>query len=293
MATYYTVVQYVPDALADERINIGVIACDEHHAVVEFLNDWRRVRCFSGRRDYTFLREFSARIAAEVEPLPLPLNGALGHGWDVSRLEEVSRNWGESVQFTPLRASLQPAGELIGNLAGWFLHESIEVRTQRRDKRKAVTLASDAIRHTVALRFGRPPSNSLPQGFPIEGLMETQRMDLVVKTRRPLCGVQVVSFEIKDLVDLQNDLGASKWTMLDVRQRQSDFPMALVHFPPHRGGERATRYEQIYQSTHETMRKLNVDFVPDSDLPSWAEQIVDSHITEWQDWLDYARATPG
>ena len=50
------IVQYVPDAVTNERINIGVIVLDENRASAAFLSNWGRVKQFAGR-DIQFLQD--------------------------------------------------------------------------------------------------------------------------------------------------------------------------------------------------------------------------------------------
>lgn len=290
MPTYYSVIQYVPDALADERMNIGVIVCNEDSAEAQFLHDWRRIRCFNGGGEITFLREFAQRVAHQVEPVPLALNGAMGRTWDVSYLRELSRDWSDSIQFTPPRASLESPGALIDTLASWFLKESLETKTKARDKRAAVKIATDALTQDVAQRIGKVPSGVLRPSFPIKGKLETQVIDLVAATRKTLFGVQALSFEMRDLRDLRADLGAAKWAISDIRQGSPDLPLAVVHLPPTRfNAERAKSQEEMYRSAQETMAKLNVDFVAEKDIAPWAHRVVGQTLYEWQEWAATSR----
>jgi len=47
MTPYYTVVQCVPDPIAGERINIGVIVLGEGRLSCRFVRTWRRVAQFA------------------------------------------------------------------------------------------------------------------------------------------------------------------------------------------------------------------------------------------------------
>lgn len=55
MASRYSIVQYVPNPITDEWINIGVVAFDDNDVRVQFVNNWGRVQAF-GREDINFLR---------------------------------------------------------------------------------------------------------------------------------------------------------------------------------------------------------------------------------------------
>lgn len=66
MVSYYTVVQYYPDPIADERINIGVMAFGDGRVRSRFIQDWRRVEQFGGE-DISFLHDFARRAEAWEE----------------------------------------------------------------------------------------------------------------------------------------------------------------------------------------------------------------------------------
>ena len=67
MSTTYTVVQYVPDPIADERLNIGVIAISGDRARARFLTNWARAERF-GNASVNVLPLFSPSLRTEIEP---------------------------------------------------------------------------------------------------------------------------------------------------------------------------------------------------------------------------------
>src|SRR5215210_4704143 len=105
MPVYYTVVQYLPDPVTDERINVGVIVFGDGQVRSHFLHDWRRVRQF-GAEDIGFLLDFADRVKqATGSQLPLtddypsqPITEEL--------LANIAGTWINSIQLTPARASL-------------------------------------------------------------------------------------------------------------------------------------------------------------------------------------------
>ena len=58
MPSRYSIIQYVPNPIADERINIGVLAFDENLVKVSFLKNWQRVKDFGGE-NIDFLQDFA------------------------------------------------------------------------------------------------------------------------------------------------------------------------------------------------------------------------------------------
>lgn len=73
MSAYYTVVQYVPDPVTDERVNIGVIAFDRGVVRSRFLRNWRRIQQF-GSENLAFIKEFVQRVLRSSS-LEVPLPG--------------------------------------------------------------------------------------------------------------------------------------------------------------------------------------------------------------------------
>src|SRR5438552_11668042 len=99
MSTTYTVVQYVPDPIADERLNIGVIAISGDRARARFLANWTRAERF-GNASVHALRDFARQIDEATLP-DLALRG-LGGRVELSeaRLQEMAKRWVNSIQFT-------------------------------------------------------------------------------------------------------------------------------------------------------------------------------------------------
>jgi len=121
---YYTIIQYVPDPVIDERINIGVIVVDGDRLICRFVSDWRRVRAFGGE-DITFLQEFARQIerdtARNSESRRTRSGSSDQPGFDEHRLLQMANRWINSIQFTEPRASLLDADVLLEEVARRFL----------------------------------------------------------------------------------------------------------------------------------------------------------------------------
>jgi hypothetical protein len=99
MITRYSVVQYVPNPLADERINIGVIAWDERDMSAKFLSNWKRVQSF-GHEDLGYVCEFVAKASTALDRnVPSDLFGGTPT-LDVSKLEKMIGTWHHSIILT-------------------------------------------------------------------------------------------------------------------------------------------------------------------------------------------------
>ncbi|NJM78086.1 MAG: DUF3037 domain-containing protein [Acaryochloridaceae cyanobacterium RU_4_10] len=135
MASRYSIIQYVPNLIADERINIGVLVFDEQAVRVHFLQHWDRIRCFGLSEDIEVLKNFAHEIDKETKewllfpgdrPTNIPVH---------DRLVKVARDWHSGIQFTEPRGSLAGVDELLDELARTYLLEPPERRQKLRDRK--------------------------------------------------------------------------------------------------------------------------------------------------------------
>jgi len=122
MASYYSIIQYVPNPIANERINIGVLIFDDKEIKVKFLKNWNRVKNFC-MGDITFLRDFESQIQKAVaQGLLFPGDSLLDQPRQ-ERLQRVSEGWMNSVQFTEPNFSLKPVDKLLEDSIKKYLIE--------------------------------------------------------------------------------------------------------------------------------------------------------------------------
>lgn len=122
MASYYSIIQYVPNPIANERINIGVLIFDDKEIKVKFLKNWNRVKNFC-MGDITFLRDFESQMQNAVsQGLLFPGDSLLDQPRQ-ERLQRVSESWMNSVQFTEPNFSLKPVDKLLEDSIKKYLIE--------------------------------------------------------------------------------------------------------------------------------------------------------------------------
>jgi|GEM_PF-5803139 len=123
MASRYSIIQYVPNPIADERINIGVLVFDRQNVKVHFLSNWDRVRCFGRQADIKTLKDFANRMQESAA------KGLLFPGDEPSdrpkheRLLEVALGWINCIQFTQPRGSLEQIDSLLDDVIQTYLLE--------------------------------------------------------------------------------------------------------------------------------------------------------------------------
>jgi hypothetical protein len=124
MASYYSIIQYVPNPIANERINIGVLIFDEKEIKVKFLKNWNRVKNFC-MGDITFLRDFESQMQKAVsQGLLFPGDPLLDQPRQ-ERLQRVSENWMNSIQFTEPNFSLKSVDKLLEDSIKKYLIEPV------------------------------------------------------------------------------------------------------------------------------------------------------------------------
>jgi hypothetical protein len=138
MASRYSVIQYVPNPIADERINIGVLVFDEQEVRVHFLQNWERVRHFGLPEDIDLLKNFAHEMEEVTkEGFLFPGDRSDDESPAHERLMKVVRGWMNSVQFTEPRRSLASVDQLLDDVAQTYLLELSEKEQKLRDRQYA------------------------------------------------------------------------------------------------------------------------------------------------------------
>jgi hypothetical protein len=133
MVSRYSLIQYVPDPIASERINLAVLVFDEDEIRVRFLENWKRVHSF-GPENIEFLKNFAGRMNCAVGDglfVPDEPNTDLSRS---ERLLKISQDWQNIIQITPPRKSLGEIDVVLDEIAAIFLKEPlIETKPRLRD----------------------------------------------------------------------------------------------------------------------------------------------------------------
>jgi Protein of unknown function (DUF3037) len=127
MASRYSVIQYVPNPITEDRINIGVIVSDEQDVRVRFLQNWERVRCFGMSEDIDLLKNFAHKMQeATKERLLFPCD----HPSDLpvhERFVNLAHGWMNGIQFTEFCGSQASVDQLLEDMTQTYLLEPLQV----------------------------------------------------------------------------------------------------------------------------------------------------------------------
>lgn len=271
MASKYSIIQYVPNPIADERINIGVLAFDDHRTLVYFLRNWDRVRRF-GMEDIGFLKDFAARTSEVAE------SGLLFPGDENNeipkheRLLRVSQSWMNSIQFTEPRASLKDLDRVLEDAIKKFLIEPSFDKPRVRDRQAAARLTVSEVRQAVTELLGKQHRDLVKTRCPIPGTRKGRELDVAVANGHPYLAAQGISFEV---ASPENVLDALAWTISDIKDNNPDFPLAIVVLPPTpQVIQQDKSIEKTYRETIKTYEDLGAEVRSENDIGFWTSNIL-------------------
>src|SRR5262245_34649658 len=112
MPSYYSVIRYVPDPVADEAINVGVVAFQGSTVVLRWTSDWWRARQLANR-DPVALKEVAADLYKQAD------SGKLTE----SAIRRYADTWHNEIQWTSPRASARPVEDLANEVAALYLRK--------------------------------------------------------------------------------------------------------------------------------------------------------------------------
>jgi hypothetical protein len=247
MSSYYTVVQYLPQPLSDERINIGVITWDEQGMSSQFATNWQRVQAF-GNEDIGYLREFVAKVERATAGRPeLPL---LRPG---------------EAPITPVRGSLKDRKSALTDVAPIYLTHPAQERRSPRTRRTAAKIAAQKITAAFARHDPLIAQKMVRTNCILTGKYDTHEFPVVVANGSLFAAVEALSFEVRETRTLEWEANSVLWACDDVRQENPKIRLAVFAIEPKRPSE-------LFDRTTKVLRKLDVDLITESSVEHWANR---------------------
>jgi hypothetical protein len=272
MTAQYVVVQYVPDPVIDERVNIGVIVFGGGVWRSRFLDKWKRVEFF-GKEKVDFLKGF-AKAVDEADTHKLKASGwDWGDRIDEDILRQISGRWMNSIQFTSVRASLLPAEQLLDEMARRFLREPVRVRRPYRDRRVAAGLAATKLRAALQQRLGRDPVDIVKRNESVQGQFDQHKFDVLVTNGAPFLAAQGLSFETANARELvEEQYRGTAWALDDVKNRNTQLRLCVVALPPRGDSSHYVHARTVFKS-------LGAVVVEEGDVEGWATDVANEYPT--------------
>jgi hypothetical protein len=272
MTAHYTIVQYVPDPTADERLNIGVIVWDDGRVYSNFVNDFSRARAFSGK-NVTFLKEFSDYVSGLTKETNKDYRE-----FSPSHIQKLIEGWNDSIQFTQARGSTKAASELIEQLPLRFLQtktsEVLAATKPYQGRAFAVRVAYNCILDAAKARAPDKAKHLVQKHMQLTGKYNDHSLDIGLKNGRPFAAVNALSFGIVSPVSLQKEIDASAWIFDDVRKKNEDLPLAVYI-------ARARDDAALFDRTKKMFRGLKSEVISNErDMMNWAGSQVEKKVAK-------------
>lgn len=264
MVTKYSVVRYLPNPLSGEMINVGVIAWGEGKIAARFAKDWRRAKAF-GREDISFLRDFVEQVEASAQMQQQQLLTFGSVPVDAKQLEQIVKDWGNSIQFSELRTSLRPPEEVIREVSSIYLPELPHHSQPGRTRRAAAILALRRISQVLIDVRGPRASDLIKKEHAIQGKVDEHLFDVVVANGHPFLAAQGLSFEKSFIRTVQKDVDATAWAVDDVRKAHKNLPMAILALTPGGPCPPVERARKIF-------RALGADMISERQMDGWVKK---------------------
>lgn len=252
MPSHYTVIQYVPDPVTGERINVGVAGYADGLVMTRFLINWARVKALAGRN------------AATLERIE-----AIFHGVDQDRLLAMIHDAPNSIQFTAPSGSLRSLEETVEREAQRYLVDApiVERSVNHGD---VVYYAKSELSAAITRRAGSRAAKSLirpnlevPGRFGIN-----RRFDLGIRNGKPLHAIQALSFSGSKMPERQ--IEATAFLAEEVAEK---VPVTVVVAPPMTALATA-----VYENARRTLEAVRARVVTQDEFKGIADNIAEDAL---------------
>ncbi|MEI6332728.1 MAG: DUF3037 domain-containing protein [Pseudanabaena sp. ELA645] len=269
MASQYSVIQYVPNPIADERINIGVLAFNNQVVRVHFLQNWKRVKQF-GNEDVSFLRDFADHMEESAARGSFFLEECSKDTPKHQQIIKVARGWMNSIQFTEPCGSLLDVDSLLEDAAETYLLEieniedNLPKKIFSRDRKVASKIANKTVKQVLKELKGEQAQEYFKTS--LAGKHEGHKLDAVVANGKPYLAVHGLSFEVHSPKSV---LDALSWAIVDVKNSYQGLPFGVLLLPPKRELRELTK---AYETAIEKYEDLGAIVLKENDLEDWTNQ---------------------
>jgi hypothetical protein len=271
MASYYSVIRFVPSALAEEFVNVGVLTFGDGDDRVrgKFLEDWHRVERFaevtSSVRQARAFQEWVLESMVPEGPSDQRLKRI-----DVETVRRLANEWAGSLQLTQPRGSLLDPDELLEDVAPTFLIEPPERAERMPDKRHVVKLTSRSLQGSIKRRFGKKDHVIVQTRHPLSAGVRPRLFDIVIANGSPRHAVQCFNFNVSDTKKLLEQIDAIAFAVEDVHRKLKGLPISAVAAPPEQDSDGSFAQAQA------TFKQVGVEVVAEDDVDAWSERVVES-----------------
>lgn len=267
MPSYYSIVRFLPSALAEEFVNVGVLSYSGSKVVARFLQDWQRVEKFADSKDVSRAQDFRSWLTtAMVGFVPS------GPVFDESLVRRLAEEWTGSIQLTPPRASLLSPEELLADIAKVFLVEPAAAAPRRNERHLLLERATLSLAGALADRFAESDHIQVRRNLVLWRGLRERRFDLVVTNGAPRYAAQVLNFSNVAEKPRLDKVDAMAFAIEDVRKRFKDLPIGMLVAPPK---DPSTAEDFVLQAKATFLEIGDVEVVVADAVEQWATHVAD------------------
>lgn len=252
---FYSVVQYVPDTTAGERVNIGIVILAEDGSVLDvaFDDPVRRARRLDSTVSPAFFRRVEERLRNQV-PATVGQQSLLAFD-DVGRFHEDSHF---AVQFTEPRGSSLSVGELRSRVMGTYL---LPLPIHKR------AMGAHVIRALVRRAFVDAGVDALlSPNVQVTGLHDTYSYDFGLQNGQLRGLVETLSFSKADEALVREGIYAAAYRVQDLRAAELVVPITMIA-----GG--TDQNEPLFATATAIMASADAAVVPIDRLEPWVHGV--------------------
>lgn len=247
--SFYAVVQYIPDPVADEKVNVGVLAFGDGRVRARFIGNWSRAVQLSGQRDVSFLQEAASALAAATE----------------DEIRATERSWPAVLQLTEPRGSLLDPETLLNEMAERFLKAQPVAVHAARTHQQAASIVRKRVKESLFLRYGKDAAALVRPNLEARGRNASHTLDVAIGDGSLMGGVFALSFEVERALD--REIKATAFSAEDLRAANPKLPLAVAALPPRDPAR------DLFFFARDLFPKYGVPLLVDNEIDEWTDKI--------------------
>jgi hypothetical protein len=274
MGTFFTVIQFVPDPVADERLNAGLIVYTDQVVKLHLVHDWKRLERFADAEKVEYLREFAQDFADRTS------GDSFTSRLTRDDLDTMIRKWQSLIQFTKPRGSLLEPEPLLKQIVRRFLPadiateaESVAPAPAGRTLKKSVR---SALHEAIRSILGKKSSLKVKTNVAVSGSVVDHKFPVGIVNGIPRLAAQVIAFGDKNTPESRlNRIHSTAWIFHEILGQ-----------PPEKRPRLAVIIDEAnpalpeFQEARQAFDQIHVEMITEAELKPWADKTVEEIAAE-------------
>lgn len=214
MSAKYSVIQYVHDSIADERVNVGVAVFTESGTIVRWPATFKRMSLLGGRAEISFVRE-ALRNLERAGRGQASLGGE--PGFDETMAERMADEWNGALRISKPRPTTLESGHLLQTLLPRLFGDAPVRQEGRRTRRVAAGLLL-RVSEGLTTTLPREAAGHIRHEQPVIGKAGTYFPTVSVANGTPRLCVFPLSLETHDHETALHRMRSDAWAVRDIRE---------------------------------------------------------------------------